>query len=145
MTIPKDFRRRLLRATILTCLIVLSAVCGCGESEPPKFDISGTVSFTGKPIANGTVTFEDSATGVAETFSIQKDGTYVATVPEGNYGVSVQPPLVTIADTATTQGGDEIKKVDYIPNRYWSSFESGLSVSVSADSTFDIHMVKAKK
>lgn len=91
------------------------------------------------------MTFEDSTTGVADTFDIQSGGTYTATVPQGSYGVSVQPPMVMVADSANSEGGEEFKKVDNIPNRYWSAYESGLKVEVAQDQTFDVEMVKGRR
>ena len=121
------------------------ALTGCGEAPPATYAVSGVVRFAGNPIAEGTVTLEDSSTGVADAYDIQPDGTYIANVPEGTYGVSVQPPMEMVADSANSEGGEEFKKVADIPNRYWSSFESGLQVTVSQDTVFDIDMVKSRR
>ncbi len=125
------------------CLLSVSpAVLGCGEAMPKTFKVSGTVSFMKKPLSEGTITFEDSTTGIAEALKIEPNGSYFANLPEGAYGVSIQPPTVTVADTAKSEGGDEFKKVGNIPVRYWSAFESKLKVKVSADAVFNVEMVK---
>lgn len=131
--------------TLLPLLLTLSLYAGCGDSGPKLFHVTGTVSFSGKPLNEGTITFEDSSTGVADAFKIDADGKYAASIPQGAYGVSIQPPMITVADTAKSEGGDEFKKVDNIPNRYWSSYESGLKVDVAGDTTFDVNMVKGRK
>lgn len=113
---------------------------GCGPSEPPEYTVTGSVKFEGEPVTEGSVTFEDSTTGVADTFPIDAQGNYAATIEAGKFGVSVQPPLVNRPDMANTLGGDEFKKVDNIPLQYWSAFDSGLTLDVSQDTTFDIQM-----
>ncbi|MCA9190539.1 MAG: hypothetical protein KDB03_02205 [Planctomycetales bacterium] len=109
------------------------------------YKVTGKVSFNGESVTEGSVTLEDGNTGVADAYPISSEGTYEASVPEGEYRVSVQPPMVTVADTANSEGGDEFKKVDNIPNRYWSSYESGLSVSVQGDTTFDVDMKPGRR
>jgi hypothetical protein len=43
---------------------VLCLVVGCGPSEPPTFHISGTVTYAGKPIPRGSISFDpDSRKG----------------------------------------------------------------------------------
>ncbi len=118
------------------------AVLGCGEAKPKTFKVSGMVSFVKKPLSEGTITFEDSSIGIAEALKIELNGSYSANLPEGTYGVSIQPPMVTVAATATSEGGDEFKKVGNIPVRYRSAFESKLKVKVSGDAVFDVEMVK---
>lgn len=131
------------RTTFLLVLCVFS-VLGCGKSAPPTFTVSGQVTFDGSPVTEGSVTLEDGSTGVADAYPIQPDGSYSASVPQGTYKVSIQPPMTVVADSANSEGGEEFKKVDNIPNRYWSSFESGLEVSVSQDTTYDVVMTKRK-
>ncbi len=104
--------------------------------------MTGTVSYADAPITEGTVTFENSSTGFAEAFHIETNGSYSAKLPAGGYGVSIQPPTITIADSAQSEGGEEFKKVDNIPPRYWSAYESKLTVEISDDKVYDIDMVK---
>ncbi len=118
---------------------------GCNEAAPQKFQVTGVVTFDKQPLAEGTITFEDSNTGVADAFDIEPNGTYTASVPNGDYGVSIQPPMIMIQDSANSEGGEQFKKVDNIPGRYWSAYESGLKVSVTEDTTFDVNMGKARK
>lgn len=39
----------------LPCTMLL--LCGCGKAEAPKADITGTVTFAGKPLVFGTIDF----------------------------------------------------------------------------------------
>ena len=52
--------------------------------------------------------------------------------------------MVTVADSAQSEGGEEFKKVDNIPSRYWTSYESKLNVRVTQDAVFDVDMVKRR-
>jgi len=126
----------------LLTLIALATfgLCGCGPAAPVKYTVTGSVTFEGKPVTEGSITFEDTNTGIADTFPIDSQGSYSATIESGKFGVSVQPPMIHRPDMANTMGGDEFKKVENIPARYWSAFESGLTVDVSQDTTYDILM-----
>lgn len=124
---------------------IMLAVAGCGNAAPIEFQVTGAVTFQDKPVTEGTVTFEDNNTGFAQVFEIGPDGTYSANVPAGDYSLSIQPPMIMIADSAQSEGGAEFKKVDNIPNRYWSAFQSGMDVSVSEDTKFDVSMVKGRR
>lgn len=115
---------------------------GCGDSGPEIFKVTGTVSFEGTPLTEGSITLEDNNTGVADSFDIGPNGSYVAEMPAGSYLVSVQPPMVEVADSANSEGGEEFKRVSNVPQRYWSSYESKLSVSVTGETSFDVNMTK---
>lgn len=125
-------------------LIATTILAGCGQSRSKTFKVTGTVSFTQTPLSEGTITFDDSSTGVSEAFKIRSNGSYTATLPEGSYSVSIQPPMVNVADSAQSEGGEEFKKVDNIPSRYWTSYESKLNVRVTQDAVFDVDMVKRR-
>lgn len=112
---------------------------------PVTYEVNGVVSYQDKPIAEGSITFEDSETGVADAFPIGKDGAYTAQLPEGTFGVSIQPPMESVADSANSEGGDQFKRVDYIPTRYWSAYESKLKVDVSGDTSFDVNMTQGRR
>jgi hypothetical protein len=46
-------------ATLATGFVLLA---GCGSGEPTYYAVSGTVTFAGKPVPKGTVTFEPDPT-----------------------------------------------------------------------------------
>lgn len=74
--------RRLLCFTFVVCLI------GCGSSGPPRAAISGTVTFEGEPVSQGTIAFlPTSDTKGASTGSEIKEGKYsIAAVSGPTYG-----------------------------------------------------------
>lgn len=129
----------------LALLILIAVASGCSEPAAKTFKVTGIVRFAQKPIPDGSVTFEDSQTGFAETFPLLDKGQYEAIVPEGSFQVSVQPPMRTVKDMKFTEGGDEFMNVEYVPVKYWSAYESGLTVQVSGDTKYDIDMVRGAR
>ncbi|AMV27235.1 hypothetical protein VT84_22730 [Gemmata sp. SH-PL17] len=70
-------------------LITVLALAGCGE---PTTDVSGKVTYRGKPVAFGTVVVLDAA-GAPKSGQIQPDGTYrVSGVRPGPVKVAVSSP-----------------------------------------------------
>jgi hypothetical protein len=64
---------------IATASILVSGGCGPRNAGPQRFDVSGTVTFDGKPVPLGTVYFEaDASRGNAGPVSIVgiEDGRY---------------------------------------------------------------------
>ena len=87
-------------------LAVIAAGCGGAKSSlPPTFPVTGTVKFTsGQPVAGGAVQFAsvtDSSFAVsgdigadgAFTLATVKGTDQVTGAPEGEYKVTVQPPI----------------------------------------------------
>jgi hypothetical protein len=105
----------MLRFTLL-CLLVASFVAvGCGDGKPPKYKLSGTVSYEGQPIPEGTIMFLASdLRGQPETAPI-KDGKYALEVTAGQKKVVVEaskfvgPPDKTMGVRPRDQ---------YLPNKY---------------------------
>jgi hypothetical protein len=117
-------------------LAVILAATGCGGGSGPRMNtVEGTVTFQGSPVEEGSITFEDSAAGTAGGTELGPGGTYQLSLPDGNYAVLIQPPMIVTPDTADSPGGEEMKEVDNIPSKYWRSTSSGLSVQVSRNET----------
>jgi len=137
------YHRSLFRPTqrsfcsILAALIAVGLLwtTGCGKQGPKRLTVTGKVTFQGAPVTEGQITFEDAASGVAGSTALGTDGSYTLQLPEGNYKVSVEPPVVEVGGTADTPGDEEYKQVDNIPERYWSTATSPLQATVSADAT----------
>lgn len=77
------------RALLLSCALTALAVCGC---SPATTDVSGTVTYQGKPLPAGSVTLVDSS-GAVHQAQIQADGKFtVPNVPVGSVRVAVSTP-----------------------------------------------------
>ncbi len=80
----------------LTALLAL-ALMGCSH---PTAHVSGKVTYQGKPLPTGTVTFYSADNKVVRSSQIATDGTYaVEKVPLGVAKISVTtpPPLPTVS------------------------------------------------
>jgi hypothetical protein len=98
---------------------------GCGSSkqeDPNRASISGTVTYDGKPLPAGSVTFASTEGNLASTVSINENGRYSTDrAPLG-------PNQVTI-DTASIKYGNPAKFIA-IPAKYADPTQSGFTVDV---------------
>ncbi|NLE37743.1 MAG: hypothetical protein GX621_06935 [Pirellulaceae bacterium] len=107
------------------------AVAGCQRKSnlPPLAVTTGTVTFDGKPLSTGTVTFipdiQKGTTGPTGVGYIQKDGTYrIQTALED--GAIVGWHLVHVVALDGSKPGNPW----IIPIRYDDPHESGLTAEV---------------
>lgn len=93
---------------------------GC-SSGPPTGEIKGKVTFKGKPVAEGTVTFlNPRGEGDAEA-QINKDGTYAVPgkVTVGEYLVVITPPVrIVDTDPGKSPPAPVEKNMPDIPRKY---------------------------
>jgi hypothetical protein len=86
-------------AKLLSVGILLAWCAGCGEQGPPRYKLSGTVTFEGEPVPRGSVILEpdpaEGNKGPSVTAEI-RDGKY--SVP-GDRGTVGGPHLVRIVGT----------------------------------------------
>lgn len=98
---------------------------GCGSSkpvDPNRASISGAVTYDGKPLPAGAITFASVDGNLASTISIEAGGRYSTDrAPLG-------PNQVTI-DTASIKYGNPASFVA-IPAKYADPTKSGLTVEV---------------
>jgi hypothetical protein len=80
---------------LIPVALLLTLLCGCGSGLPERGKVTGKVTFNGKPVPEGTVTFYP-ATGRSASGRIQPDGTYTLTTFDEGDGAIVGPNDVTI-------------------------------------------------
>ncbi len=95
MTTKRRFQLRW--SSLATCLTVLVALVGCSDSgEMPRFDLSGTITFEGKPVPVGYIVFAPNTelgnTGPGSQADIQ-EGKYSTRSGHGTIG---GPHIVTV-------------------------------------------------
>lgn len=76
----------LLVAPISLCLVI-----GCSEG---KSSISGTVTFDGEPVKNGSVTFVKSEGELLRAGAVITDGAFQASLPPGEYKIELNAQKV---------------------------------------------------
>lgn len=136
---------KLASATGLFALLLLS---GCGPSGPERIDISGTVSYKGKPVEDGALELIPTGGGPMQPVSV-KDGKFTAT---GEYGVLVGDYKVVFhsyavrANKNPEQAGGDFPsmqpQIEVLPKNYSSeastetmSLKKGMG---SAEFTYDL-------
>jgi hypothetical protein len=128
------------RAFVIPFSIMAAAWLGCSDRLPRTIPVEGQVTYRGKPVTQGSVTFmpADSAQGAAlqpATGRLESDGSYRLRsyrqkdgVLPGKYAVSVA--AYRSSRLPMTPG----EKPDYsVPEKYVSPQTSGLTATVPAD------------
>jgi len=131
----------------LALVLGLAAIVGCEPPADPTGQVSGTVSFQGKPLEDGIISIVNYETGVRIDTEIQPDGTYLATthkggLPPGNYKVVIFPPEIADPNPPpNSEPGMIQKKMDNIPKKYRSPQTTPLTLSITeGENTFDVDM-----
>lgn len=120
---------------------VLVCCLGCGSSAPHTIPVSGTVTFDGKPLSKGTISFipagDKTEFGRPATGNIDPQGNYtLSTFKPGDGAVpgKYQVAVVSIANEPSpeemAEKGAQITST--IPAGYNSPMTSGLRATVEA-------------
>jgi hypothetical protein len=112
--------------------LVCLTVAGC-TPDSGRYTVAGKVAYQGKPVAEGTITFEDPVAGQVNSATLGAGGVYLVELPAGDFRVSVSPPLVETKAGADSPGDMVPKPVANIPKKYWVQEKSGLSAKVERD------------
>jgi hypothetical protein len=119
------YRRKTWWLGLVSSLVLTVAGMGCGQGSSTG-EIFGTVSFQGKPLRSGTVTFL-GAGGEKKYARISTEGTYrVAEVPLGKAQVAV------LSHAANPFSSDPANKPVEISPRYSKPETSGITLHVKA-------------
>ncbi len=126
--------KRALALSLITGFFV-----GCGDGGPKTFTVDGTVKSADKPLETGTIAFEDSTSGIANSAKIGSKGAYSLKLPAGNYKVMLLP---STKERISEDGTKEEAMVDEkkFPRKYRSATTSGLSLKVSSNESLNVEM-----
>jgi hypothetical protein len=107
---------------VVTAFAVFTAVAvlaGCGN-DVKTADVSGTVSYDGKPVEEGAIAFVPADGKGPSGGGVIKDGKYTATkVPVGNTKVTITgSKVVGKAKADDKQPGSPEARQEYIPEKY---------------------------
>jgi hypothetical protein len=132
-----------------TCFFLLGCsmfLAGCGPSRPETASVSGRVTYQGKPLPDGTVTFYPTA-GRPGRGTIGPDGTYKLTTFKdgdgailGKHRVTIKstkcvdlPPAKTPAEEAAMARSRVQHQVEWLlPEKYARENTSELTAEVAA-------------
>jgi hypothetical protein len=108
---------------VLAALLVLNLFilggCGGKSERPPLGKVSGTVSYKGKPLTQGSVLFtpvqgRGGETGQVGVGQIESDGSFELTTFDTGDGALIGQHVVTIESRGMSS--DEIKKMNLKPD-----------------------------
>lgn len=121
------------RAAVLLFTIALSIGCA-GDEGPQKYDVTGAVTYKGKPIPYGDIRFEPTQ-GLVNRQSVVlaeiRDGQYSARIVGGPHHVSVRD---------LSGGGDESTARPMFQMEYQTKAELPPLESVQGTHTFDVEV-----
>ncbi|MEN6407294.1 MAG: hypothetical protein ABFC77_12590 [Thermoguttaceae bacterium] len=139
------YRRHFICKTLIGSLVLAmmaAGMSGCGKQGPKMMPISGSVSYRGKPLTFGIVTFQPECGDCSEGV-IQPDGTFRmamrgkgdgAVVGKNSVSISCfegqNPAVKAERDEAT---GFVIMGKELIPSKYFSDETSGITIDVRPD------------
>lgn len=89
----------------MVALLGAVALAGCGPAEAPSGTVSGTVNLDDKPLESGEITFFSSSGASASGPITNGQFTLDASLPIGEYSVSIGPAQLT---EAPGEGGDNV-------------------------------------
>jgi hypothetical protein len=124
-----------MRTQLSIAFVVLAALAlqGCGDSGPKTYSVTGTVTFGGQPVEQGSIVFDPvDGLGTSAMGGIQ-NGSYTAEVPEGEKIVRISAVRTL---TEKDQYGEFITE-SYIPDKYGAESELRKTVKSGEDNKFD--------
>ena len=114
------------RFATTSLLLALLALNGCGQPGKPKTaSVSGTVTFDGQPLTEGTVYFKTVATGSLDALAV-KDGKFEGAAEVGDRRVEVNAFKTKVVGTGEMKG--EVKE-NLVHPRY--NIDSTLTATVT--------------
>lgn len=118
----------------VAALLLLGLTAGCGEKSDGVL-IGGRVTYQGKAIGNGSLTFFP-AQGPPVTTALAEDGAYECLLPAGEYRVAV---AVGVALPPGWKEGDPVpRQAVELPEAYATRLKTPLTASVAADQSASI-------
>lgn len=125
----------------LTIAVLLAAGLGCGSSYPKCIGVTGHVTYHGKPVTAGIVSFVPIGQPAGgqlvrpATGDLQADGSYVIRTFRDGQGALPGEYAVTIVAYDYSQKRDELQSLpSLIPTEYGAPETSGLKVTIPAAS-----------
>lgn len=135
---------------VLCCLLVLASGCSKKRRSAEHVEVTGKVTYKGKPVTGGMVTFV-APDGFASKGIIDENGNYSIKAPVGDVKISVDNKMLLVKKEAASRGAGRPQaaggveatpiKGKYIPlpSKCSAPDTSGLSYTVtSGQQTHDI-------
>jgi hypothetical protein len=130
-------------------ILLLALAVGCGSGRPKTAVVRGTVTYKGKPVPNGTITFTPNS-GPTATGEIAPDGSYqLTTFRKGDGAVLGEHKVVVVAMQKNNDPNIEAftpLPPPIVPTKYTSLATTDLKAEVKdEDNTINFDLKDDKK
>ncbi|MEW4565209.1 hypothetical protein AB1K70_21980 [Bremerella sp. JC770] len=116
-------------ATMLLVLVLVTVAGGCGSSsEVQRYSLSGTVTYQGKPVPNGMISFEPTEAGLGGGFAPIRNGKY-STDEDGRGHLSGVTKVKISGFEATARSSDP----EAVPDALFAPIETEIELPQSTD------------
>lgn len=153
------------RTLVLTLLVPLLLICGCGAPKPPEIvPVTGSLTYKGKPLSKAKVRFLPMADGLGGNFTASgvtdEEGKFSLSLPgdkgEGCYACETKVIVVEgpspPGSRDDSEKGDEIRRKHRaslknrpIPKKYAQIGTTPFTFTVSAEENhFDLELDNSK-
>lgn len=124
----------------LFLVLIVTLGCGDGRVRLPTAPVGGTITYQGKPLSAGRITFvHPSGQGVGA--DITADGTYRLTAFQGKNQVTVSCFMSERDSNPTARPSSPTAK-SLIPTRFGNCDTSGLTLDVKPEANrFDVDLL----
>ncbi len=127
-------------ASLLALAMHMASGAGCGPTDPDEANIlpvSGKVTYKGKPVPKGTITFHSDG-GRMATGEIQEDGSYSLTTARSGDGAVAGHHRVSIMATEgdpslMPSSPGYVRPKNLVPTKYNQPDQSGLEANVTEE------------
>jgi len=133
--------------TLSLLAVMILGTLGCQRGETLGI-VSGNVTFQGKPVTEGLVTFSAPNRGIYITTPLDSNGHYEVKQAKGTglqlgeYQASVTPPIADVPMDVMMKGPVKISECPNIPFKYRKASTGGLNFTVvDGENQFDIDMI----
>ena len=132
---------RLVLLTIVLCALCLMA--GCGERGPKTVPVSGTVTFDGEPLPEGSLMFVPEDASLPPEGADIANGAFSMRAKPGKNRVEIRatraPEGLVVDPTLPSKQGWE----QYLPARYNAETELSAEVVDRGENHFEFHLKSA--
>jgi predicted small lipoprotein YifL len=141
------------KVIVLLAALSIAALAGCGPGGEKTYPVTGKVTYPdGTPLAGARVSFESTSKPISGYGTTDANGAYKITtyttddgVVEGEHRVLVMPPSRVVASQEEGEGSlEEPKGPPAVDPKFSNYSTSGLSVTVTESTTYDIKVERGK-
>lgn len=100
---------------IIVCVVIALLLTGCGRSGPAKYPVSGTITFNGAPLPDGSIVFMPVG---------QHESADAGTIHAGKFSFAAKPGKKSVEIRAVREVGEVIPAMgvrareSYVPAKY---------------------------